>query len=396
MLSALIFDVDGTLLDTNDSHVESWRRAFERFGYRIDSDRIEMEIGKGGDQLVPSILGRTANERDGDRLREASGEEFLKIAGEERFRPFPGAVELVRAIRDRGLKVAIATSASRRNLEAMERSSGISFDELADEMIDADDASATKPKPDLVVAAYEKLGVSPGECAMVGDTIYDAIACRHAGVVLLGLLTGYNSESGMIAAGARRVWHDTAHLLAELDHALEIASPGPVRLTRDLMFSLMREALAVAREGMGKGEAPIGCLLARGDGTIVARGYNEMQMSGNKVAHAEIVAFGRAAGAVPLDARDLILVSTLEPCVMCTGAAMQSAVDAIIYALRAPADSGTGRIRSPQSPENQMPRIIGEVLADESRDLFEEWLKKHETSEQAPYIRQLLAMTGGS
>jgi len=135
-------------------------------------------------------------------------------------------------------------------------------------------------------------------------------------------------------------------------------------------------------------------VLARGDGTVIARGHNELNRSLDKTAHAEIVAFRRSAGKVPTDARDLLLVSTLEPCVMCTGAAMEAAVDTIVYALRAPADSGTGRVEPPQSPESQMPRIVGHVLADESRRLFEQWLRKPGHSlQQTAFVKQLLALT---
>src|SRR5688572_11797909 len=109
-----------------------------------------------------------------------------------------------------------------------------------------------------------------------------------------------------------------------------------------------------------------------------------------------MVTFRRAAGRVPTDARDLILVSTLEPCVMCLGASMESAVDTIVYALRAPADSGTGRVAPPQSPESQMPRIVPDVMAGESRALFEEWLALPDRNpKQVEFVRQLLALTGG-
>jgi tRNA(adenine34) deaminase len=164
-------------------------------------------------------------------------------------------------------------------------------------------------------------------------------------------------------------------------------------IDRSLAESLMREALAVARDGMAAGEAPIGCLIARGNGLVVARAFNEMNRTQSKIAHAEIVAFNRAAGCVPMDARDLILVSTLEPCVMCTGAAMEAAVDTIVYGLQAPADSGTGRVTPPRSPESQMPRILGDVLANESRTLFEQWLELNADSPQAAYVKQLLART---
>jgi tRNA(Arg) A34 adenosine deaminase TadA len=157
-------------------------------------------------------------------------------------------------------------------------------------------------------------------------------------------------------------------------------------MDRSLAESLMREAWAVAREGMAAGEAPIGCVIARGDGTAVVRAFNEMNGRQCKISHAEIVAFQRMAGKVPLEADDLILVSTLEPCVMCTGAAMEAAVDTIVYGLRAPADSGTGRVEPPQSPESQMPRIVGGVLAHESRALFERWMdaRRDATDAQGP------------
>jgi tRNA(adenine34) deaminase len=161
-----------------------------------------------------------------------------------------------------------------------------------------------------------------------------------------------------------------------------------------LITRLVREALAAARDGLAAGEAPIGCVLARGDGTIVSRAYNEMNGSQDKIAHAEILALHRSAGKVPLEARDLILVSTLEPCVMCTGAAMEAAVDTIVFGLRAPADSGTGRVKPPASPESKTPKIIGDVLANESLALFEQWLERNRGTPQAAYVEQLLALHG--
>ena len=95
MLTALIFDLDGTLVDTNELHTESWVRGFARLGYKIDADRVRPEMGKGGDNLAPDILGRAADARDGERLREAVGEEYEKVAAERGARVFDGAVELL-------------------------------------------------------------------------------------------------------------------------------------------------------------------------------------------------------------------------------------------------------------------------------------------------------------
>src|SRR4029453_3610708 len=114
----------------------------------------------------------------------------------------------------------------------------------------------------------------------------------------------------------------------------------------------------------------------------------ELNKSQNKTAHAEMVTFDRSAGKVPTDARDLILVSTLEPCVMCLGAAMEAAVDTIVYALPAPAPGGTRRVEPPPTPESQMPRIVGRVLPDESRALFKELLQKPGLNpQQAAFVR---------
>jgi HAD superfamily hydrolase (TIGR01549 family) len=393
-LRGILFDLDGTLVDTNGAHTEAWRLAFEHLGYRIPFDRIAPEIGKGGDKLVPSILGEEAEKKDGDALREKAAEEFLAIAGREKFELFDGAVEILDALRSRGMKLALATSAKQEYLDAIFTSAGVDLRPKFDAIITADDADASKPAPDLVLAAVEKLGMAPAECGMIGDTPHDAAASRRAGVVCLGILGGVHTAEGMMCKGAREVWKSLRELTDSLDQALETAAPGPVPIGHEMAVRLMREAIAIAREGMEKGEAPIGCVLARGDGSIIGRGHNRVKGASDKIAHAEIETFRAVAGKIPLDARDLILVSTLEPCVMCTGAAMEAAVDTIIFGLAAPADSGSERVRPPSSPESQMPRIIGGVLSDESRALFVEWIDRGLGDEQQiAYVEQLLSIT---
>jgi HAD superfamily hydrolase (TIGR01509 family) len=220
----MIFDIDGTLVDTNPAHVEAWRRAFKRFGYEVPVERIVMEIGKGGDKLVPSILGEEAEKRHGDALRKAQKEEFLARAKREHFRVFPGVPELFRALKNRGIRTALATSSDDKQLEATLASAGIDLRSMADVVVTKSDAGASKPDPDVVVVAVEKLGVSPAQCAMVGDTIYDAQAGQAAGVAFIGVLSGGTGESALLEAGARAVFRDVAHLLVELDRALEIVS----------------------------------------------------------------------------------------------------------------------------------------------------------------------------
>ena len=223
-IRGMIFDVDGTLADTNPAHVEAWDRAFQRLGFDVPAERIVREIGKGGDKLVPSILGPDVEVLHGEALRRAQKEEFLTIAKRERFRIFPGTTEVFRALRGRGLRTALATSSDEKHLQATLGSAGLDLRRLADVLVTKSEADASKPSPDLVVAAVEELGLSPTDCVMVGDTIYDGQACQAAGVVFLGVLSGPATEAELLDAGAAGVWQDVAHLSAELDHALEIAS----------------------------------------------------------------------------------------------------------------------------------------------------------------------------
>lgn len=155
-------------------------------------------------------------------------------------------------------------------------------------------------------------------------------------------------------------------------------------------------ALEQAERALSAGEAPIGCVLLRADGSLLSAGFNTMVATGNLVAHAEINAFASAAGRTA-EGEALIMVSSLEPCVMCTGAAMQAGVVTIVYALKAPADSGTSRVKPPESPDSTLPEVIGNVKADDSRKLFTDWIERHAGDDsrkaQRRFIDQLLALT---
>ena len=188
---------------------------------------------------------------------------------------------------------------------------------------------------------------------------------------------------------------------------------GRVRPTRDSLFgtrapcrmtgneqvrneSWMRLALREAEIALAEGEAPIGCVLLDGSGTVVGSGRNDMRATGIATGHAEINAF-RAAGRRVTPEAGIVMVSTLEPCVMCTGAAMETGVTNVIFGLRAPADSGTGRVNPPSSPGSTSPPIVGGILASESRALFQAWLRMHEgdasRAAQRAFIEQLMALT---
>jgi phosphoglycolate phosphatase-like HAD superfamily hydrolase len=233
-IRGLIFDIDGTLIDTNPSHVEAWRRAFQRLGYDVPPDRIAVEIGKGGDVLIPSILGEEAEQRDGEALRKIQKEEFLQIAKQTRFRVFRCVPELFQALRARHIRTALVTSSNQKHLQATFASAGLDLTQLVDELITKEDADASKPAPDLVIVGSEKLAVARTECALVGDTIYDGQACQVAGIAFIGVLTGCSTAEQLLEAGACGTWRDTAHIYRELDQALEAAARCAVAMRESL------------------------------------------------------------------------------------------------------------------------------------------------------------------
>src|SRR5919112_3266562 len=226
-LRGMIFDVDGTLVDTNPAHIEAWRLAFQRLGFEVPVERIVPEVGKGGDKLVPSVLGREAEERYGEELRKRQKSEFLEIARRQRFRIFPGTVEIFEALRERGIRTALATSSDEKHLAATSTSAGLDIGRLSDIVVTRSPDEASKPSPDLVAEAVEKLELAAAQCAMVGDTVYDGEACQAAGVAFLGVLSGPADEQQLYDAGARAVWRDVGHLLSDLDRALAIAPLVP-------------------------------------------------------------------------------------------------------------------------------------------------------------------------
>ena len=395
MLAGVLFDLDGTLVDTNDMHVRAWHASLREHGFNLAPDRIAVEVGKGGDQLVPDLLGEGAERAAGEVLRRTHGEAFTRLAEREGIRTMPGATELLAGLRDRGLALALATSSKADMLAVIERASGVPWRRLVDVATSADDAARSKPAPDIIQAATDRLGMGPAECAMFGDTPWDAHAAKRAGVTLIALRCGGNPDRALLCAGARAVYQDPAGVLARLDEVLQRASPTRIRLDRAALDALMQHALAAADDAVAHGEVPIGCAIADGDGRVIATGYNRLNHTGDRAAHAEIEAFRAAGARLPL--REGILASTLEPCVMCLGAAMETAIDTVVYAVRAEEDSGTSRVHPPQSADNQMPRIVGGIAEPASRARFERWLARSDRNpDQEAFIRGVLGARGRS
>jgi HAD superfamily hydrolase (TIGR01509 family) len=394
-IRALLLDVDGTLVDTNETHVLAWLDAFIAFKYRVGHDRIAQEIGKGGDLLVTDVLGADVEKLHGDGLRKAHGDAFEARVEREGVAFFPGVEDFLAAVRARRLRTAIASSSSRADLALLERHLGRSFASLVDKVATGDDAAVSKPAPHVVEAACAMLGEEPLACALVGDSVHDVGAARGAGVAAITVTSGFATEADAVQAGARFIAPSLAQLRSSLPEALAAASRCHVAFNHAVVEALMGNAIDAAREGMSRREVPIGAAIFDGDGALLATGQNRACETRDLTAHAEIDAFRRVAAAGKVIGQGAILVSTLEPCVMCLGAAMEVGVDVVIYGLVAPADGGTLRILPPRSPENVLPRARGGVRAAEVRELFLAWLQQIGMPSQRPYVEQLLAETEG-
>jgi len=217
VVEAVIFDADGTLIDSNLLHVLAWQRAFRRLGREVEANAIVDLIGMGGDQLAPRILGREAPEEEVDRARELYAEEYSRKGLVEHVEPLPGAAEVVRAVRERGLRAALASSGEQQDVERyLELLGGR---DAFDVLVTSADVGATKPAPDVFALALERLG-SPGGAVVVGDTVYDIEAATKIGLPCVVVRSGGIEPAVLEEAGAAAVYAGTTDLLAHLDELL--------------------------------------------------------------------------------------------------------------------------------------------------------------------------------
>lgn len=209
--TAVLFDVDGTLVDTNYLHAVTWWQAFRQAGYEdVQMARIHRAIGMGSDQLLDELL-------PGDRDRESDQEllaahDALYATYWSRLRPFRGAADLLRACKARGMRVILASSAGERELAVMREA--IDAGDAIDAATSSGDVEKSKPAPDLVQVALDKAGVPAAEAVFVGDTVWDVAACKKAGVRCIALLSGGISRGELEDAGAVEIYDDPADLLA--------------------------------------------------------------------------------------------------------------------------------------------------------------------------------------
>ena len=341
--SVLLLDLDGTLVDSNGAHARAFAQAAADAGVPVPRDRFDRAIGKGADHVVPDVFGEAFEREHGEDYRDALGQHFKGIARAEAFAVFDGAQRLVQAARQRGLRTALATSSSEDDLDALFASAGTDFRDAVDYVTTSSDVDDSKPAPDLVSVVAEHFGVPAAACVLVGDTVYDAQAARRGGAGFVGVASWVWSEADLTGAGARATYPSTAALADDLDAALAAAQPGASALTAEAADALMAAALDQARDALGAGDAPIGAVVGRADGTVVARGRNRATTEGDRLRHAETDALHAwLADAEPEDG--LILATTLEPCAMCLGAMTEAGIHATLYALEAPPNGAAGAL----------------------------------------------------
>jgi phosphoglycolate phosphatase-like HAD superfamily hydrolase len=211
--SAIIFDVDGTLVDTVDFHAEAWQKAFAAFGHMVEFQAIRSQIGKGGDQLMPVFLPPDVLGSQGKAI-EAWRKDLFARDYMPRVRGFPEVPDLFRFLLDAGVRVALGSSAKADELEAYKKAAGI--EGLAEVETTADDAERSKPHPDIFQAVLDRLGLAPSRVMVVGDTPYDVEAASKAGMATVALLCGGFPEPDLRGAGAVGVRRDPADLLKSL------------------------------------------------------------------------------------------------------------------------------------------------------------------------------------
>jgi HAD superfamily hydrolase (TIGR01509 family) len=215
VIKAALFDVDGTLVDSNTLHVEAWHEAFQHYGKDVHFDDIFPHIGKGADQLMPNFLSRDELQKFGSALEQFRTELFTHdyLAGAE---PFPKVRELFERLKRDGVLIALASSAKQTEVEQHQKN--LHVEDLVDELTSADDAEHSKPCPDIFQAALARLeGVAPEEAIVIGDTPYDVQAAAGAGMTAIGLLSGGFSEESLRDAGAIEIYTDIAELLERYD-----------------------------------------------------------------------------------------------------------------------------------------------------------------------------------
>jgi HAD superfamily hydrolase (TIGR01509 family) len=211
MPRAVIFDVDGTLVDSVDLHARAWQDAFRMFGKELPFEDIRYQIGKGGDQLMPVFFSREELQRFGEEMQKTRTR-IYRERYQHQVRPFPNVRELFERIKRDGKRIALASSADQQDFDANLKL--LQIGDLIDGATSSEDAERSKPFPDIFAAAVAKLdGLHPAEAVAVGDTHYDAEAAGQIGLRTIGVRCGGFPEEDLRAAGCVEIWQDPADML---------------------------------------------------------------------------------------------------------------------------------------------------------------------------------------
>ena len=217
MVKALLCDIDGTLVDSNWLHAEAWRVAFAAMGIDVGVEDVRRQIGKGGDELIPVFVPWWKRKAVEEPLKT-----YRKFVFQHGFRQkvkaLPGARDLLVRVREAGIKVELASSSDKDDLQVMKRVAQI--EDVVDEETSAADVERAKPHPDVFSAAMEKLGLKPHECVALGDTPWDAESAGKAGVRTIGVMTGGWSRLELLQAGCVEVYENCAELLKEFERSV--------------------------------------------------------------------------------------------------------------------------------------------------------------------------------
>jgi len=225
---AVLFDVDGTLVDTVDLHARAWVETLQHFGVEADFDDVRRQIGKGGDQLLPGLLPTDVLEARAEAMQAFRSELFTREYL-PRVRAFPGVRALFERLHAAGQTIVLASSGEAQEVEEHKRIADIA--DLVDDETTSADAERSKPFPDIFEAAFSKLGLQRrSEAMVIGDTPYDVEAARAAGLACIGVLCGGFTEQSLRQAGCVAVYRDPQHLLDDYDSsplAMGLEATGP-------------------------------------------------------------------------------------------------------------------------------------------------------------------------
>jgi HAD superfamily hydrolase (TIGR01509 family) len=224
MPAAFLFDVDGTLIDSVDLHAKAWQETLAHFGYDISYERVRGQIGKGGDQLLPVFVPEDQLARLEETIQKYRSDLF-KRQYLSQVRPFPRVRDLFERIKRDGVLIALASSANADELGSYKKLANIT--DLVDAETAGSDVDCSKPCPDVFEVAIDRVKVEPEHAVVIGDTPYDAIAARRAGLRTVGVLCGGFPEADLRAAGCVRLYRDPSHLLDRYDELRQLITPAP-------------------------------------------------------------------------------------------------------------------------------------------------------------------------